>query len=366
MRRYALSIFLLAALLAGGLLAPFTAAAQSSERCFAETGQCVVGPIRAYWERNGGLAVFGYPISAERDEIAEDRVIRVQWFERDRLEIQADGTITAGRLGARFLELTGRPWQRGQPAPCIGRIRSFAETGHQICGAMLDYWERNGGLERFGYPITGVIEERIEGKPYQVQYFERRRMEYHPELGGTPYFLQLGLLGRAIYTAEPCPQAPTDGLQRAVRAYLPAMGCPSDQGRGDRAIAWQRYERGVMYWIDASSSAPPMIFVIINDDAAQRSTWQARTDTFRDGDIFIGEAPPDRIAPARGFGKLWWNDGGLRDALGWPIEAEQNGTGAAIAFNSGGWMFERASPNLIVVMQPDGAAFGVRANILPG
>jgi hypothetical protein len=109
-----------------------------------------------------------------------------------------------------------------------------------------------------------------------------------------------------------------------------------------------------------------MIFVIINDDAAQRSTWQARTDTFRDGDIFIGEAPPDRIAPARGFGKLWWNDGGLRDALGWPIEAEQNGTGAAIAFNSGGWMFERASPNLIVVMQPDGAAFGVRANILPG
>jgi hypothetical protein len=28
-----------------------------------------------------------------------------------------------------------------------------------------------------------------------VQYFERNRFEYHPENAGTPYEIQLGLLG---------------------------------------------------------------------------------------------------------------------------------------------------------------------------
>jgi len=36
--------------------------ALSPERCFPETGQCVAGPIRAYWERNGELFIFGYLI----------------------------------------------------------------------------------------------------------------------------------------------------------------------------------------------------------------------------------------------------------------------------------------------------------------
>ncbi|MEI7772764.1 MAG: hypothetical protein WCI67_22430, partial [Chloroflexales bacterium] len=57
-----------------------------------ETGHCIAGAIRAYWERNGGLAIFGYPIS----DLAVDSVYDeyggftwsgpVQWFERDWLE----------------------------------------------------------------------------------------------------------------------------------------------------------------------------------------------------------------------------------------------------------------------------------------
>jgi len=41
----------------------------------------------------------------------------------------------------------------------------------------------------------------LEGREYTVQYFERRRMELHPERAGTPYEVQLGLLGRDIYAA---------------------------------------------------------------------------------------------------------------------------------------------------------------------
>ena len=93
------------------LLLPQAVSANKQERCFRETGYCISGPILRYWERNGGLSTFGFPISSQGMLMAEDRMLQAQWFERDRLEIQADGRVTAGRLGARYLELQDRPWQ---------------------------------------------------------------------------------------------------------------------------------------------------------------------------------------------------------------------------------------------------------------
>jgi len=183
------------------------ARAQTTERCFTETGFCISGLIRDYWERNGGLAVFGYPITAVRTELVEGSWTGpVQWFERDRLEDHSnDGQgVLAGRLGAKWLEFKGTPWQTLPGAPGPGdpnTCRFFAETGHILCGKFREYWERNGGLERFGYPITEVFSEAVEGRTYNVQYFERRRMELHPENAGTPYEILLGLLGRDVYTA---------------------------------------------------------------------------------------------------------------------------------------------------------------------
>lgn len=61
----------LSLLLALALLFPALAAAQPDQRCFAETNQCIAGPIRAYWERGGGLPVFGFPITAQGVELGE-------------------------------------------------------------------------------------------------------------------------------------------------------------------------------------------------------------------------------------------------------------------------------------------------------
>jgi hypothetical protein len=63
------------------------------------------------------------------------------------------------------------------------------------------YWERNGGVPVFGYPLSEGFEERsaTDGKVYLVQYFERNRLEYHPENRGTPYEVLLGLLGVQTY-----------------------------------------------------------------------------------------------------------------------------------------------------------------------
>jgi hypothetical protein len=167
------------------------------QRCFPETGHCISGPIRAYWEANGGLPVFGYPITALANQTNADEFTGpTQWFERDRLEDHtAEGKgVLAGRLGAQKLAMEGRPWEtlpqasRG-PTGC----RFFFETAHSLCPPFLAYWEQNGGLERFGFPISERgTETNAAGFTGTVQWFERRRMEDH---GGT---VLLGLLGREI------------------------------------------------------------------------------------------------------------------------------------------------------------------------
>jgi hypothetical protein len=182
------------------------AQAASNERCFAETGYCMSGPIRAYWERNGGLAVFGYPITAQRTETVEQSWSGpVQWFQRDRLEDHSADRqgVLAGRIGDSALQLQGINWRAlpGDTSTQAG-CRFFRETQFNLCEPFLSYWQSNGGLERFGYPLTRARQETLEGREYTVQYFERRRMELHPENAGTPYAVLLGLLGRDVYAVE--------------------------------------------------------------------------------------------------------------------------------------------------------------------
>jgi outer membrane protein assembly factor BamB len=73
----------------------------------------------------------------------------------------------------------------------------FTETGHNVGGAFLEFFAANGGLEVFGLPLTEEFEEPRPdgGATLRVQYFQRARMEHHPENAGTPYAVQLGLLG---------------------------------------------------------------------------------------------------------------------------------------------------------------------------
>ncbi|NWF79557.1 MAG: hypothetical protein HXY37_05830 [Chloroflexi bacterium] len=203
-------LLLILALLTLGLLPAADLAAQGNQRCFPETGYCISGPIRRYWEQNGGLPVFGFPISPLQTETVENWTGPVQWFERDRLEdhtAQNQGVL-AGRLGVEYLERQGRPWQFRPLGGQVPGCRAFAETGYYLCGGFRSFWERNGGLARFGFPVTDQISETIEGQTYTVQYFERRRMEYHPE-NRPPFDILLGLLGRDLRQATPPTPPPT-------------------------------------------------------------------------------------------------------------------------------------------------------------
>jgi hypothetical protein len=186
-----------------------TPAAAQGERCFPETGFCISGPIRTYWERNGGLPVFGFPISAQSQISVEGRTVQAQWFERDRIEIQPNGQVTTGRLGVEYLQVKrGEQVRNGTVyTPDRACIVTNPATGHQICGAFANYWQRNGGIERFGLPVTGERVETINGQQLTVQYFERRRFELH---GGQ---VLLGLLGRELVPVPGpvgCPTTPAN------------------------------------------------------------------------------------------------------------------------------------------------------------
>ncbi|HEX5501902.1 MAG TPA: hypothetical protein VFW96_04735 [Thermomicrobiales bacterium] len=103
------------------------------------------------------------------------------------------------RVTATFTVATGGPREE----------RCFDETGYCVGGRFLAYWEAHGGLALNGYPLSMEFDQRLEdGKVYTVQYFERVRMEWHPE-NPPPYDVLLGQFGRRIVATVPgAPTAP--------------------------------------------------------------------------------------------------------------------------------------------------------------
>lgn len=74
---------------------------------FYETKQSLCFGFRAYWEKYGGLAIFGYPISPE---MQDSNGVNVQWFERARFEWHpgtwpARYDVLLGRIGSELAEL---------------------------------------------------------------------------------------------------------------------------------------------------------------------------------------------------------------------------------------------------------------------
>jgi hypothetical protein len=186
----------------------FTIAGPSgaTARFFPETGFAVAGRFLAHWETYGGLALNGYPLSTEREETLEDgRRYTVQYFERVRLEYHPENAAPDDVLLGQF----GRRLHPADPPaePIIGAFY-FPETGHNLSDLTADrrtvvnfgrFWDNNGGLRQFGYPLSEIYPERLEdGNTYLVQYFERARFEYHPEHAGTPAEVLLGQFGRRI------------------------------------------------------------------------------------------------------------------------------------------------------------------------
>lgn len=163
------------------------------------------------WSTSGGLELNGYPIGDVRIEKLEDgKPYKVQYFERVRLEAHPENLppydIQLGLFGRQIL--AGVKDAPVAPVDPRAGATHFPQTGHNVRPHLLSYWQANGGLASFGYPLSEEFTETLEnGKPYTVQYFERARFELHPE-NAAPYDILLGQFGRRILsenTARPQP-----------------------------------------------------------------------------------------------------------------------------------------------------------------
>ncbi len=178
---------------------------------FPETNHFVPGRFKERWEKYGGLATFGLPLT--EPFLYENCLI--QFFERAVMEFWTEGSKAPGygeltpdeqvrlsvplwHLGRAQAEALGYSFPPAAPFAGDDRHWYFAETGHSLSEGFLDYWLRGGGLLQFGYPISEPFDEvsPTDGQTYRVQYFERARFEWHPEHAGTPYEVALGHLGR--------------------------------------------------------------------------------------------------------------------------------------------------------------------------
>ncbi len=155
-------------------------------RYFPETGHNVRGEFLDFFDAQGGLKVFGYPITEEF--LLDGRT--VQYFQRARFELHPENPAPYQvQLGLLSQEL-GKNMPPGPRYDTTFYQRYFPETGHTVAFAFLNFFDANGGLTNFGYPITEFVSEngRI------VQYFQRAKFEWYPELSPEQR-VQLGDLG---------------------------------------------------------------------------------------------------------------------------------------------------------------------------
>ena len=169
---------------------------------FPETRQTVGHEFLKFWHSHGGVDAFGYPIGPEQMHGG----VMSQPFERARFEWHKESAndggvqpgVVLGLVGRERAEQLGLIWA-GEEDASGGRF--FAETRQNVSDEFYEFWIDRGGERVFGLPISPAAEmvNPSDSKTYLTQWFERARMELHPE---EPVGRQviLGALGTELAT----------------------------------------------------------------------------------------------------------------------------------------------------------------------
>jgi len=203
------------ALVAAALIGATSVEAQTTaSQYFPQTGHTVQGDFLRFFNTRGGLEIFGYPLT----EVFIENGRQVQYFQKARMEAHPENPdprkVELGQLGTELgYAAPSIPAAEIPPANDPNR-RYYSETGHTLVYAFLNYFDAHGRLEILGYPIT---EFKLENGRY-VQYLQRARMEWHPELPSDQR-VQLGRLGEIYATTRLDPSL----LQPGAAALAPTV-----------------------------------------------------------------------------------------------------------------------------------------------
>jgi len=146
-----------------------------------------------------------------------------------------------------------------------------------------------------------------------------------------------------------CSITPVLGFGRIWNRYPKVrerLGCPTEPERGVPS-AEEPFERGYMFW----RSDLRHIYVLYDG-----GTWQGFVDTWEPGqpEYDPGIVPPaGYYQPVRGFGKVWREQPGVRERLGWATAPERSFTASVQPFERG-WMLW-SDLRGIYVLYSDGA-----------
>ncbi|HEY3232790.1 MAG TPA: hypothetical protein VGJ87_26400, partial [Roseiflexaceae bacterium] len=182
---------------------------------FPQTQHAAVNSFLAFWKRTpNALFVLGYPISQpfiEESFTEPGTYYRVQYFERAILEEHDENYGTPyyilGRLLGNQIVASRAGEAQFQPSADPGDGTFDSATSHTLRNGpapFRTFWQQNGGLSVFGRPTSEQFQEvnQADGQTYWVQYFERQRMEWHPNEPDPQYQILLGLLGNEYRDAN--------------------------------------------------------------------------------------------------------------------------------------------------------------------
>lgn len=113
------------------------------------------------------------------------------------------------------------PAVRGvHPTPFLTPSRYFEESGHNVGGIFLSFFEKKGGVETFGLPITEAFEERGEIQQCFERVCLRRIVQQSRE---QVEIIPLGVVLTKGVTDHPA-FAPSPPASRGAALYFPATG----------------------------------------------------------------------------------------------------------------------------------------------
>jgi hypothetical protein len=254
-------------LVAGVLITPPATRGSTPAQCYDQTNECIAAEFQTYWDHNGGLDVFGYPITPARPEIdyTTRKIYLAQWFERNRLELHPENrppyNVLLGRLGVELLRQQGRD-PLTLPQVETSTAHYCPQTGQATDDKFWAYWRghaldigdsgqtESGCVALFGYPISPPAMEPISnGEPVWSQWFERARFEYHPG-NGPQYQVELGLLGNEMKPFRP------RTAQDRLNLYREQAGLPDVDLYPALNLSAQNHANYVMLNYDDPSAQP--------------------------------------------------------------------------------------------------------------
>jgi serine/threonine-protein kinase len=141
----------------------------------------------------------------------------------------------------------------------------------------------------------------------------------------------------AVRACTTVPQGGFATIYNRDAALKQALGCPVSAAVAINS-AVQQFDNGRMVWASQLADAPTkVIYVVYNNNTFQRYTdsWIEGADPESTGEI----APPGRVTPIRGFGKVWHNNASVKNGLGWAAGPEAGTPGQIQRFERGEMLF---------------------------